>query len=474
MAGEPDRPHRLVAGEKELFVDRKVISNCENVEWTLNPLSRHPENPVITGSEAWERWMVYPNGRPVIYDDEEQTFKMWYLTPLIRSDLPTGVQYRVGYAESEDGLHWEKPDLGFVEWEGEPTNLLPYEKEGLYMRRPSIIKDTHDPDPSRRYKMMYADWLYELDGEPLEDKVLKVAYSEDGINWDLNAGDDPLHPRRNGNVVGWDPELEEYVRYGRGPGEDVRYEQGSSDTEHPHSGSPVMKRSASPDFENWGGYRTVLTPSHRDESFRGLAAFQYEGYYLGWLWVAQHYEDRARYDLPELIVSRDGVFWERPFPNEAILSKSDDAWDSEWLRPVAPAVCGDKIWCYYGGTNIPYGKGFSSEYNKQVQEGLVEDGQRIHRAVGLATLRLDGFVSMQAGAEGGTIRTVPLEFAGDDLYVNADAAGGHVRIAVLAKPDTPSRGSPPRSRYRLTRTASASPSPGVPADGPENSTAWGA
>jgi hypothetical protein len=52
-------------------------------------------------------------------------------------------------------------------------------------------------------------------------------------------------------------------------------------------------------------------------------------------------------------------------------------------------------------------------------------------AIGLATLRLDGFVSLDAGATSGTLLTRPLELDGGTLTVNA-RVGGELRVEALA------------------------------------------
>jgi hypothetical protein len=46
-------------------------------------------------------------------------------------------------------------------------------------------------------------------------------------------------------------------------------------------------------------------------------------------------------------------------------------------------------------------------------------------------LRVDGFVSIDAGEEGGTIVTKPLVLSGDSLYLNADAEDGELSVEVL-------------------------------------------
>jgi len=52
-------------------------------------------------------------------------------------------------------------------------------------------------------------------------------------------------------------------------------------------------------------------------------------------------------------------------------------------------------------------------------------------ATGLATLRRDGFVSMNAGADGGTLTTRAVTFDGRYLFVNVDGPDGELRAELL-------------------------------------------
>jgi len=76
---------------------------------------------------------------------------------------------------------------------------------------------------------------------------------------------------------------------------------------------------------------------------------------------------------------------------------------------------GDELWFYVSGrSGAPKGS------NKQ--------GSCV---TGLATLRRDGFASMEAGAEAGTLTTRPLSFSGKHLFVNLDAPQGELRVELL-------------------------------------------
>ena len=106
------------------------------------------------------------------------------------------------------------------------------------------------------------------------------------------------------------------------------------------------------------------------------------------------------------------------------------------VLPPAPVVRDDGIWFYYTGWNFPYGPGALAK----VRKGWIENGQRQQRAIGLAKLRLDGFVSLTARKELGIVTTKPFELTGDQLVVNVDASQGWVRVEVLDRNGSPLSG----------------------------------
>ena len=367
-------PALEIGHKKQLFIDDFVVSSTQGVTRELRPLQRYSDNPVLVGDAPGERWSVSPNGRAVLFDEETDEFKMWYMTSQVDPKAHAGIQYKVSYAVSDNGYQWTKPNLGLVEWEGSrENNMLPWGTN--WMRRANVIKDLRDPDPGRRFKMTYVDIF---DGKSAVTK----AYSPDGIHWLLNGDGKPWFRKpHNGNLLGWDPRIEKFVFYVRMPGS-------------PNS----VGRATSPDFVTWSEAETVLEPDP-DESqkhFKGLASFSYEGIYLGWLWVFEKSgKEWVRADS-ELAFSRDGIQWSRPFPGGFILSKGEPgSWDSELSIPVAPVVHDGKLWIYYWGENIPYG----AESLRRIQEGWIEEGERKQRATGLAQLRLDGFVSLTASTK---------------------------------------------------------------------------
>ena len=393
-----------IGHRKQPFIDDHVVESTQGVTRWLNRLERHPGNPVLVGDRPWERWMISPNGRAALFDRETGEFKMWYMASHPEEGAPGGFRYKVGYAVSQDGANWSKPNLGLVDWEGSrDNNLIP---RGVnWMRRANVIKDLRDPDPQRRFKMTYVDVF---DGEP----AITKGYSADGVHWRLNGDGKPWFRRpHNGNLLGWDPRIERYVFYVR-----MRAAQNT------------VGRAVSPDFVTWSEPETVMAPgpAEPDLHFKGLAAFLYEDLYLGWLWVFERGAKEFVAAAAELAVSRDGIHWNRPFPGSFVLERGEDpAWDSQLSIPVAPVVHDQRIWCYYWGENMPY----TMDAIRKVKDGWVQDGRRIQRATGLATLRLDGFVALSAKGDG-SVTTRRLETPGGRLTVNA-RAGGELRAEVL-------------------------------------------
>ena len=233
----------------------------------------------------------------MLFDEETDEFKMWYMTSQVDPKAHAGIQYKVSYAVSDNGYQWTKPNLGLVEWEGSrENNMLPWGTN--WMRRANVIKDLRDPDPGRRFKMTYVDIF---DGKSAVTK----AYSPDGIHWLLNGDGKPWFRKpHNGNLLGWDPRIEKFVFYVRMPGS-------------PNS----VGRATSPDFVTWSEAETVLEPDP-DESqkhFKGLASFSYEGIYLGWLWVFEKSgKEWVRADSEQRCCMDRGGDGIRPFPSGSV------------------------------------------------------------------------------------------------------------------------------------------------------------
>jgi hypothetical protein len=110
------------------MVDERIIEDRWMIERFTVPLQKHPDNPVLVKELPWEGTGPLMGGT-VIFDPKDKMFKMWYLVWDAHSyfnKLP--FSYNVCYAESNDGIAWEKPLL----------NL--FDKRGLISKQNNFIK----------------------------------------------------------------------------------------------------------------------------------------------------------------------------------------------------------------------------------------------------------------------------------------------------------------------------------------------
>jgi hypothetical protein len=107
------------------------------------------------------------------------TFHMWYNGNYGPPTLNVGSGRQncvLCYATSKDGVSWEKPSLGLVEFNGSRNNnICDFPVPTLWMTA-AILHEPDDPDPSRRFKIAYEAHF--------EQGVwFSVAFSADGLHW---------------------------------------------------------------------------------------------------------------------------------------------------------------------------------------------------------------------------------------------------------------------------------------------------
>ena len=156
-----------------------------------------------------------------------------------------------------------------------------------------------------------------------------------------------------------------------------------------------------------------------------MGIFRYEGVYVG-MPAVLHTTGGSDFHLIQLVSSRDLRTWLRlgdrqpfigPSPVGGSTSGQGGADDlALLLPPSAPVVHGDELWFYYTGVKYRGPKSPEAEPNG---------------AVHLAVLRCDGFISLDAGEESGTLLTKPFVVSGTQLLVNVDAGIGDLKVDVL-------------------------------------------
>ncbi len=415
----------LVLGpERQLFVDDHLIASTD-LHRTVHAVEKYAGNPILMPVKPWEGQYTLLYGT-VLRDEEEGIWKMWYSTMhhfrYIQNIFPESTY--LCYAVSRDGIRWEKPALGLIDYRGSTENNIVFQahhdpdlKISGILDAVSILKDDRDPDRSRRYKMMIwhhnqqlvnGQWVYRR--EQPYGMGHYVAFSPDGLRW--RELPDPVFrydPVRDTMTTMWDPRTEKFIAF----------------VKQQVEGKRARFLSESSDFLRWTPPVRMLAADAQDPPSLELynnTGFFYEGMYLG-LMTVFHPEPKDNIYLDvQLISSRDGRHWQRAGDRSPIIpvGRRNIDWDFGFQSPAsgAPVRVGDELWFYYSGRSYRHPvTGQGREPN--------------HGAIGLAKLRLDGFVSMDAGADEGHLLTRPLRVGNAGLYVNADAARGELRVEIL-------------------------------------------
>ncbi len=409
-APQADAGLNPIGQQRQFFFDEAIIESLEDTRHRLNPAVKITDNPVIKRDKPWEG----PDMRLawVIFDHRLGKFRMRYSSGVFRAagrdetgeiivkgeNDEESAKRVVCEAFSDDGVNWVKPELGLVEFEGSTANnILP--ESALYYY---LFEDLHDPDPARRYKAQVRTGSYDGTGMTFD-----MFFSPDGYTWTPYAGnptiDTGTQKGRWGptDFMGWDPIRQVYAAH-----MENNYHMHSPTRHH-----RLIGRSESPDMINWSEPETIITLDDRDypdTEFYHLPVTVHQGWYLGFLW---HFSTTNTQHEPYFVFSRDGIHYDRTF-REPIIRRGDNGrFDHVSIYANRPIIHGDQVLCYYTGTNW------------RSPEQLVVLGDRAEAKIGLATLPLDGFVSLEgARAEFSRVTTRTFTFEGDELVLNMQAA----------------------------------------------------
>lgn len=406
LAGPPRGPWR------RHFLDAAVVEAQEGLTRVFHAAEKHPA-PVIKADKPWEGVSAITG--PYVYGTvfwESGKLRMWYQV------LNKG--NHVGYAESRDGIAWTKPELGIIEFNGSKANNLvvsafqPEASGGGECHDPSVIRRPNESDASRRYA------LYGFDGKAGH---ARVAFSPDGLRWHYTAETEKKAMFTSSDVVNffYDPYHSRYAvtwktRNRRGRAVGVAWSADGLAWTKPLEGPVFVADDLDPDATQ----------------IYGLPVFSYQGLYLGlpWLYNARYFrygeysvkklheaqEDSPRTMDTQLAWSWDLINWTRPPAREPFIPRGEKgSWDAGMIVTArSPVIVGDKLYFYYGGC-----------------DGL-HDAKRVNAAIGLATLRLDGFCSMHAGDREGWLITRREPSHTPGVVINArTTGGGYVAAEIL-------------------------------------------
>ncbi|HQE82799.1 MAG TPA: hypothetical protein PLM14_07330 [Candidatus Hydrogenedentes bacterium] len=410
-----------IDSEKQLFLDDRVIESSTNVERVMNP-PYQPLEPVLIANAPWELAEHAHVWNSATVRKEDGKIRLWYHLLTLREEAretgPVAKGEYVAYAESEDGIHFVKPELGLHEFGGTTANSIVIPN----CRGVAAWLDPQAP-PEARYRTQTKG----------PQGRLTFHHSPDGIHWELTRAID-IGDCDTQSMAFWDETLGRYVLYTR---KWVRFENKSHSYRY-------HRRMESNDLEHWDNEVQVLGADEADLAtyetsagqppvdYYGACVFRYpdsRGMYVMvghalWHWFAREPLQSLGPDQLDdrLCAGRDGKEFARlggrlPFlrPGPGGTWFSRHVWTSS-----APIEMGNELWLYYWGSNMDHAGNIDPAARGEIRCGL-----------GRAILRLDGFVSLDAGYAWGEFTTPPLIFAGDSLALNVDTGAGGVAFVEI-------------------------------------------
>jgi hypothetical protein len=330
-----------------------------------------------------------------IRDPEDDRIKLWYST---HSDA------LIRLAVSEDGRSWTKHGVVMDGWpKGTVDNLhvtVPTEEVDLWFRNARFVGTAYF-GPTEREKG-YEAGIYgmrSLDGERWEVRlpaILPKIGDRSALTLDAHRG--------------------VYLLTSRPP----------SEISNAVKASKVRKISLweSRDLVHWEERGIVLRADENDEEdvqLYGMVPFRYGAGFLGLL--EMYDPDIERLDT-QLAYSPDGLHWQRVRRREPVLPRGGEGgWDSHWVVPTLnpPLMADNRLIFFYTGGSTKHGS-----------------KKRHRRAIGIASLRRDGWVSLEAGRTEGQVVTTVLPLSCPmQLEVNVSCPTGYCCAEVLYADGTP-------------------------------------
>jgi hypothetical protein len=380
-----------IGSRRELFVDRLLVGELRNSTLKLH-------EPRLAEPLAKD---ARPNGHYATVLKAEDKFQFYY-----RSDKDPKVTWKTHgieayhdgevtlYAESKDAIHWTLPKLGLFEHPSFPGGNIVLMNEFLVNHNFTPFIDTKPGTPAEQKYKALGGIAFQPQQSAVRDKRgpggLKAFVSPDGIHW-KRLRDEPVVPEEWGkyfdsqNYAFWSESERSYVCYFR------RFIKGCRG----------IARTTSQDFIHW------TPPVEMPANLPG------EHLYTS---CTQPY-----FRAPHIYVAMPTRFMDRRGAATDILfmtTRGGSTYDREFTQGfIRPGLSKD------GWANRANYAAIGIHQTGETEMSMFLTGGRRY------TLRLDGFVSVNAPLAGGAFITKPLTFSGRQLEINyATSAAGEMRV----------------------------------------------
>lgn len=406
-----------IGSRRELFLDDLLTERFQGLDFRLHqPVSA---GPAITFEQPWEgnssiyhtvlhdgdRYLLYYRGADLTYPPYQPDIRPD--EPKIQKSGPDDSWENACVAISKDGIHWEKPELGLVEFKGSKKNNIILGGEEIHHCFAPMIDPRPECPPEEKFKAFDRKRAVVKD----ESAGLQVYTSPDGIHWTLKTPEPVIQDGKfdSLNIPFYDTERGYFLAYYRDFFQGIR----------------GIKVARSDDFLNWTPGQWLRYGSHLEEQLYTNAVTPYcraPHYYLGFPKRFISHRNPLRFEQQDkphrkglsdslLMASRDGVNFKR--------------WREAFIRPgLDPRNWSDRcnsVSCGVVSTS-------PTELSMYVNRNYTYPTNYLDRMV----LRADGFVSLHAGGNTGEWVSKPFLMNGSDLELNfSTSVGGSVRFEIL-------------------------------------------
>ncbi|NUQ65012.1 MAG: hypothetical protein HUU20_21315 [Pirellulales bacterium] len=330
----------------------------------------------------------------------------------------------VCYAESQDGIHWTKPNLGQLLFKGNRDNNALDMPDAL-IEGVHVIRDVEEPDTNRRYKMVMNVFL------PGGMPTIRTATSADGIHWNAAKqtalGGDFIEESsiyRFNDLYFVNGQTFAVGNNGRRLGRSC-YVRVSTDFDHwlPEPAESFVL----PDPADAG---KTVEHGRRDETHIGVGAAPFGNVLVGIYCIWHNDDDFGKISGDfGLVVSNDGVRFREPVKGYRWLTAQDSAVTPVPGQDYPTILCqGNGILNVGNETRIYHGRWRNVNYSRR--DAKPED---YYAEVALATIPRDrwGALGLFPGQAEGSMWSCPMTLpeGGCDIVLNADGANG-MRVEV--------------------------------------------
>ncbi|MCG6188455.1 glycoside hydrolase family protein [Maribellus maritimus] len=393
-----------IDARRELFVDSLLIEKLNNATLKLN----HPRNEgqVFNFDKPWEgNFSAYCT---ILKDGD--LFRAYYRG--LREAGNDGKDAEVTcYAESRDGIIWEKSNLHLYEMKGTMDNnvILAHAAPVTHNFSP-FIDSNPNVKPEQKYKA--------LGGTKKNGLIAYV--SADGIHW-IKLQEEPVFTKGlfdSQNVAFWSESEQKYVCY-------FRIWSGEG-----YKGFRSVGRTTSDDFIHWTEPEAM---TFGDTPMEHLYTQQTSPYYRAphiYLAIGARFMPNRQVLTEEqaLALEVNPDYFKDCSDAFFMTSRGGNKYDRTFMESFIRPGIGLQNWVSrsnYPALNVVQTS--PTEISVYVNENYAQPTAFLNRY----SLRIDGFVSLAAGYGGGELQTKPFIFQGKELEINySTSAAGGIKIEI--------------------------------------------